>query len=731
MGGFPVPRLRLSGLRHRRVAVVGAGGFVLTVLLLTGVLPNIVVGSYDEQSGVGSAIGPGLLIIDNSSVTTHFGLGVFKMLDVAHAMAPGPASRAYSLVLSVARPLPLVPLVVSTNPVVQWSNPQQKPGGADNLPPLGLWSWTVTTNGVNDTANWSVSPFTHQIQRVTTWANQTFVIRGTSAPSEPITIPAVLPTGSSAPQVGLFLQYPGTANTSIPTGNLSYRSLIQSLHPKVIRLSLSGIRTYAHWDNKTRSPVFNFTAFDAALNFSRSVGASIILSLPAGTWGDGNNMPYGTPLNLALPVTFLGNTGYFPTAAAYQRFVQVVVAHTIAYNESIQYWGVGNEQPLPNASIARQYEVMFNVAEAAIHASLPNALLGSDVLTNRTYLSSFAANLKHVGFLSYHFYPAIGYCVWNGVYCPPEGGHNGTPNSGLFRPVADLTANSVFFAPHLGQEMWFNATHHWLPIFDTESNLNAVGGAHTSWVGTDPRDPTLFGAAWLIAAIIQGAEQNISALTYFTATDPATPPFPTVTAPFGGWGFGLARPSNSATGYTHFAPYWALKLWSYAVPAGSSGAVIPAPDPTVLRAYADRSSTGLTVVLSNLAAVPVQVPITLNATGFQTRAVNILDSRSYVQTFNPVTQHELLLRSGVNQTMVKAPTLTVTIQGYGVAIVQFVKTPVKGPIALPGSANGTGASPGVGAAEVPWNALLASGDDSVTGPLFGVQSLVLGRAHLA
>ncbi|MCI4320879.1 MAG: hypothetical protein L3K05_01040 [Thermoplasmata archaeon] len=709
--------------------LVGAAVFVGAVLILTALLPNSVGANERAEAGVGSSLLPTLVLTDNSLLSTVFGLGTVKISDGVHLLPPSSGVRSYDLVIGVVAPISSLSATVETNPLLQWSNPMQKPGGADNLPPFQLWTWSVTTGGVNDTANWTVMAYSHFLKRTVGWADQTFVIRGTTQPVEPVTVPATLPTGDSTPQVGLFLQYPGAPNSSIPTTNPAYRSLITSLDPGMIRLSLSGIQTYAYWSKVTLSPVFNFTAFDASVNFSNAVGATVVLSLPVGTWGDGNFLPYGMPVNTSMPLTFLGNTGYFPTAASYQRFVDVLVAHVVAYHETIPYWSIGNEQPLPNATIAGMFVKMFNVAEKEIHAQLPRARVGSDVLTNRTFLPQFSTTMHNVGFLSYHFYPAVGYCVANGTFCPPAGGFNGTVDPNLFRPIAELYGDSVFYAPHLAQELWYNATHNWLPVFDAESNLNAVGGAHTSWVGTDARDQSLFGAAWLVAALLQSASENVSSLTYFTATDPSNSFPTTITSPYGGWGFGLARP-GPVTGYLHYAPYWALKLWANNVPAGSRGAVLPTNDRTVLQAYADQSASGLNVILVNLAAVPVQVPVTLSASGYVSHATHILDSRSYVQTFNASSQREHLWRSGVTQNISKVPSLTVTIDGYGVAVVQFVKSTGKGPMIA--SNNSSASALCVAASGLPTNVAADQVDNDALGvwatPPFGVASLIAARS---
>ena len=183
------------------------------------------------------------------------------------------------------------------------------------------------------------------------------------------------------------------------------------------------------------------------------------------------------------------------------------------------------------------------------------------------------------------------------------------------------------------------------------------------------------------------------------------------------------------TGYLHYAPYWALKLWAHNVPKGSVGAILPTNDRTVLQAYADQSATGLNVILVNLAAVPVQVPITLSASGYTSRATHILDSRSYVQTFNASTQREHLWRSGVTQNLTKVPSLTVTIDGYGVAVVQFVKSLGKGPVL--GANNTTSGAPCVAVSLLSTNTAADQVDYDEVGiwatPPFTASSLIAAR----
>ncbi len=596
--------------------------------------------------------------------------------DTVASLASGLSERSYTIRLQTTVPDKSLGIVVETNPMQEWAQPRQMPGGPDALPAWTDWSWKVmTASGHNDTANWTAQRWTHDLTRSSVWTNQSYLVIGESNPSLALTMLPQSQLNVTSPSVGLVLAPPVTGSSLIPGNASKFAAFLSTLHPSILRFGPATAQANGTWSLSTNSPSFNYGVLDQAFNVSASVGASVLFDLSAGSWGDGNILPKHMPLNTSVVVEKNpSEVGYFPTSAAYATYVKVLVDHIIQLHETVAYWSIGNEVPLNNLSVVDGYIRIFNVAQKVIHALLPTALVGSDALTNRTYISDFAKGLKHVGFLAFHFYPAIGMCLQNGSYCPPAGPGLGTVDSRLWMPFASMTGNLGFLPPTVAQQTWYNLTGRWVPVLDTESNLNGIGGgALTLTTGTDPRQQTLFGAAWTIATVITGADQNLSTFLYYSASGP----WPTPTngsGRYGGWGFGLSA-ETSTDHFVRYAPYWALRMWTRYVPAGAPGALLPVSDPSVARVYESKTPTGLSLVVVGLTAIQMNLTIDPPTSGgtLVARSSSVLDQRSYVELYNSTSSREVLGRSGVTHRTYSGAknSVNLTLDGYGVAIVHF------------------------------------------------------------
>jgi hypothetical protein len=659
------------------VWVVAGVVAILALLLLVG-LGNVV---GAPTQGV-TAPDPVRSVAALTLPTLGDGLAINIAVGVVHSLlrdsitwGPGVGShRSYTVTVTATMALPAVDALLTTVPLTEWAYPEQLPGGADSLPPLADWSWSVKgPSGAVDTSNWTVSRWGSELERTIEWTNHTFVISGSSTPMFSLNAWAPRTGGLETPAAALVLN-PGSgwSGPSYPTYDPNYPALIQSLAPQFVRFSiLEG--AYSHWDTTTKSPVFNFSGVDQSFGLAKSTGVGVFYSLPIGTWGDGNLLPKGMPLNTNLPILGVTGPGYLPTPAAYQSYITTIVAHVAAMNESVLYWCVGNEMPLTNRTVVLAFIHLFNTAQRAIHAKFPTASVGTDVMMNRTYLGTFANLSQNVGFLSFHYYPDIGICIRNGTYCPPQGNPAGSLDSTLWASYASMADNHRFYPPSVAQSMWRNLTGRSIPVIDSESNLDGVGGSPLSNSnGTDPRQQTLVGAAWLASTLIEAAAQNVSSFTYFTLTGPNGTP-PTITGPYGGFGYGMTSELPNG-GHTLYSPYWAMRLFSRNFPAGSSGEVLSVPDPSVLRAYAIDGKSGLTVLIVNLDAVHVQVNLTENLTGLVPSHLKTLDKRSYDEQYNPSTDSTVVLRSGIRNSVLNPhlTTVPVSLFGYGLAVVHYV-----------------------------------------------------------
>ena len=626
----------------------------------------------------GSAVTSPVLIQDDQSLVHRVGTLALTMTDtVARPATQGPV-HSYGIDLRTPLSNPLISLTIETTPNLDWSGPGQMPFGADNLPPLFEWTWWVTTGaGTNDTANWSLTIDGTGLERNATWVNGSWTFHGVTAPMVTVQVDPNRFDGSTAVGTGFVLNNPALIGTG---PNSSYQRLGSSLHPALVRMSINIADALTGWDGVTGQPVFDFVSFDKQATFIGQIGASILLSIPVGTWGNGNTLPAGTPLNRSVAI----GSGYFPTPGAFNAIVRGVANHTYLSSEPILYWSIGNEVPIPSSKAAVAYAQLLGVAVSALqHHRYPDARVGTDDSLDKNYLPTFAQYAPNLGFLSFHFYPSWGICLTaNHTYCPPSGPRNGSPTPALLaHPM--FTGSPTVLTPRQDQSAWANLTGHHLPIVVSETNIGATGGTGTPSysTGTDPRQQALPGAAWIGSMMVDGSAQNLSAVTYFTLTSQPNLSG-TRTLPYGGFGFGMTNVTPSG-GTTYFAPYWALHLWGQYIPSGSPGRAINDSDPNSVRAYAVTVGTDVDVAL--VARVGANLSVRVSVVGnYSLQKVSVLDQNSYVEQYQPAANRTVVLQSGLTTPSIPSDG-RIPVDGYGMAVAVFGPDHGAG-----GSSNGTG-----------------------------------------
>ncbi|MCI4330899.1 MAG: hypothetical protein L3K19_03515 [Thermoplasmata archaeon] len=646
--------------------------------------------SVTLMSGVGAAAsphdGPSTGVSPQGWAPTVGDGGVIKLLksgltlsvltDHTRFVSGSAHSRSYTISVSVTVPISLALAHIETYPLSQWGNPAQFPGGVDALPPFSYWSWSIFRGPVNDTSNWTAYQSLGLLLRTIPWVGASFTVSGSVFPRFAIHVGALTPTGYVAPAVG-YVATDVLGPSSNIASDADFLRFAQSVHPGLIRFGVTTIGLGTKWNNATALPQFHWQSFDQIVNFSKALPSQVLMSLPAGTWGDGNALPTGMPLNTSYLVNFYGASGYFPALKAYAAYIGTIVQHVLLTGANITYWSVGNEVPRYSPAEVNEYIQVFNTAAATIHKTFPSALVGSDVMMDPNYIRQFATHAHGVGFLSFHYYAATGICLHGTVYCPPTGGAAGTTDPTIVGGPNYIGHLGLWDAPALAQMLWRNITGQTLPVVDSESNLNHMGGQYTTIGGTDPRIPTLFGASWLATTLIQSVWQNLSAFLYFGFSGPAVQS-PTNTSQYGGWGFQLTS-EGTHDNDTKYAPYWALKLWGSAIQPGASALSTTGSDPLVVEAQAFRRGTsGLSILVVNRVNATVHVTLNVSGANEVPTSLRILGPGSYVQAFNPATQTESLLRS----TLYNAPTppanpVHLTLRGYSVAMLEerFVPGP--------------------------------------------------------
>jgi hypothetical protein len=633
----------------------------VVTLLLLGSLVVLTSGGV-AQAASPSSLTPVGSLSDNQQISLVVGGVTHLLTDSVITGSLTPAVRSYEIVLIANLPLPVDEVTLTTNPITQWAGPNQIPDGPDNLPALSNWTWKVLHGETVDSSDWAEDLSAGSLTSTVPWENATFTVVGTPNVQIAVQVNPGLANGPVAPEPGIVM------SDQIPLNNPDFTSYAQALDPGLVRWS----QTYdapATWHSSTGTVTFDFSAFGALMNFSKSVGAQVYLSLPAGSWGDGNLLPAGMPLNTSFLVNWWGHgTGYYPSLSAYRTYLTTFVKDVESHGWSIAYWNIGNEVPVGvDKNTAANFVTVFNSAAADIHSILPNALVGSDVFTWPTKEKYFAGVVKGLGFLSFHEYPATKLCANPNTFCLPDNVGGYLTDSKVISTSNNFAEMPWSSAPVPSQDLWHNVTGNWVPMIDSETNLNsAQTPAH------DQRQPTLIDGAWIVSQMIDGAAQNLSSVLFYSYGEPWPPPS-SPTEKYGGWGAGMTAQESSGADL-RFAPYWALDLWASAVPRGARELAVTDTNSPVVRAFAARSGADVSVIVSNRVGVDVTIPISSSNSSWVAVGATTLDQTTYKMVFNESTQTEELLSSGLGYpTPTGTSSMSLTLEGYGVGVVTFAR----------------------------------------------------------
>jgi hypothetical protein len=467
--------------------------------------------------------------------------------------------------------------------------------------------------------------------------------------------------GSDRLSVGTVLQPP-----FLPAADPDVASMWRPLGMHLVRMSEFDWDSAQTWDAASATPQFQWTTFSSLLGTVRALGAVEMVSLPVGTWGDGNYLPAGMPLDRSLVVRgWGGSTGYFPTVSAYDAYVSAFARYAAAESGAVAYYTIGNEVPTFSSAVLVKYTALFNAAAAIIHRYQPHALVGFDNSIAKADFAYFLNNSHGLGFLSFHYYPAYGLCGSWSSYCEPTGSNGYWTDAQLMAPSSGLTGQP-FVPPKTAQALWMRYRGQTLPIVDSETNLNSA-----TPYGSDPRIQTDFGAAWLAHVLRQGALQNLNDLLYFQDASFDTT---TKTAPWGGFGFGFAKESDARDVDWKLAPYWTIRTWDrdFGFPTPILGVTSSL---STLESFAVRNGTGANVWLVNDAPDSVDFSVRVPSWTGVSASLTWLDARTYSESTSTANHTTWLSRDGLGSASIAAGhPISGSLRGFGFAVVRLVPT---------------------------------------------------------
>jgi hypothetical protein len=209
------------------------------------------------------------------------------------------------------------------------------------------------------------------------------------------------------------------------------------------------------------------------------------------------------------------------------RFYEII-------NEPWQYFEWANYAKIDN------FMAIFNAAAQAMRAENPNVLLGFDG-TNRKPVLNYWLNADYdhphqigadLGFISFHKY---------------DSGSLGEYSDAAILNRAEtfqIETSTDYYGIKDARQTYYNARGKWIPVINSESNLNSVTDP-----GTDPRIQQMVGTIWtalvLRKDILIGLNYNIyfhfgSSASWEQANKPP------------GYGFGMTNLDNNKPYYTYY-----------------------------------------------------------------------------------------------------------------------------------------------------------------------------------
>lgn len=285
-----------------------------------------------------------------------------------------------------------------------------------------------------------------------------------------------------------------------------------------------------YWNETTKSGTWNWKNIDTLTNTIFSIGAEPLFTLGWARENIENYIPNGMAVN---PYTNL------PYPESWAAYCAEWVKHFEQNDFPVSYYQIMNEPAAyfgwtpPNATKLGYYVELWNEAARAMRAINPAVMLSQDCITRKGVLEYWIENGDDVDFLDFHKYDSF--------FMPCEYDEANLLSRAETRYFeTGTTAWGVDDA----RQKWFTARGHWLPVINSESNMNAAADT-----GTDPRLQQLTGAVWLALVLRTGITKGVNYNVYFEYSSSKSSGDGTST---GGSGFGMINSDNNEPWYTYY-----------------------------------------------------------------------------------------------------------------------------------------------------------------------------------
>jgi hypothetical protein len=278
------------------------------------------------------------------------------------------------------------------------------------------------------------------------------------------------------------------------------------------------------WSDATKKGTFSWTNVDSLFRRIFEIGAEPLLSL-AGYDLSSNFRPPGMGTD---PKTRL------PYKDSFAAYCAEWVKHFKAVGMPVRYYEISTE-PFkyfgwtPDTTKLGYYTQLWNAAARAMRAVNPNIYLSHDFITSPKVLDYWIKYGDNVDFLDFHKYDS---------YALSGAGYSSDSQLFSTAETSRYITNSNNYGVADARQKWYNARGKWLPVIDSEANLNSAWSG-----GVDSRIQKMCGAVWtalmLRTAILLGVRHS----AYFQFASY-------------GQGFGMINLQNNKPYYPYYVNKW-------------------------------------------------------------------------------------------------------------------------------------------------------------------------------
>jgi hypothetical protein len=284
-----------------------------------------------------------------------------------------------------------------------------------------------------------------------------------------------------------------------------------------------------HWNESSRTGVFNWTDIDLLVCRIFEVGAEPLLCL-GGYFNGTPRLPRGMDTN---PFTNL------PYRESFATYAKEWVRHFKNLGWRVRYYEIINEPffyfgwNALNMTRLANYVELWNAVTRSMRSENPEILISHDAITQKKVLDYWLENGDDVDFLDVHKYD-----------CGKVGEYSDSEIFARARTRFFETSQSVYGIVE-AKRIWQSARGKSVPVIISESNLNS---AYEN--GTDPRIQQMTGAVWLSLVIRASILHDVSYYVYYSFS--STVAFP---RPSNGLGFGMTNSLSGKQWYPYYVQW--------------------------------------------------------------------------------------------------------------------------------------------------------------------------------